>query len=344
MPVNFPVVRLSDISHRPAFMQKWERLRHREAHWFSQMVAEFIAVFVYVYCGVGANVAFIVGTILGQPGLGSLFNVGFAYAMGITLAVTLCFATSGGHFNPSVTISMIIFKKFPAIRGLRYIFAQILGAYVACFFVYVQWGTFIADCIEVLKLKGEYDTVMFTSSGPAGAFALYGTPGGSLGRMFLNEFVNSFIIALAIWGALDPTNHMIPPAAGPWLIGLVYATVIWGFSPATLAANTARDLGGRFMAMTIWGTEAAGGRYAAIAALTNIPATVFAAFVYEMFLGSHTRILTPSAYHFYAAYKKYHDDNGIKIPGFGEDDEHANVTIGRTSSYEKAQDDQISRV
>jgi hypothetical protein len=41
--------------------------------------------------------------------------------------------------------------------------------------------------------------------------------------------------------------------------------------------------------MTIWGFKASGGRYAAIAALGNIPATLFAALVSELFLGSSTR-------------------------------------------------------
>lgn len=56
-----------------------------------------------------------------------------------------------------------------------------------------------------------------------------------------------------------------------------------------VAANTARDLGGRLMAMTIWGRKAAGGSYSAIAALTNIPATILAFFIYDTFLSSSSR-------------------------------------------------------
>ena len=48
-----------------------------------------------------------------------------------------------------------------------------------------------------------------------------------------------------------------------------------------MAANTARDVGGRLAAIAIWGTRASGGRYAAIAALTNILATVAAYAFYE---------------------------------------------------------------
>lgn len=85
---------------------------------------------------------------------------------------------------------------------------------------------------------------------------------------------------------------------------------IWGYSPVgrkffsltnylsqreltfdvlsiTVAANPARDIGGRLMAMTIWGLPASGGRYAAIAGLTAFPATLLAFVVYEfMFVDS----------------------------------------------------------
>jgi hypothetical protein len=56
-----------------------------------------------------------------------------------------------------------------------------------------------------------------------------------------------------------------------------------------VAANTARDVGGRLAAIAIWGTRANGGRYAAIAALTNIPATVSAYAFYEFFLKDSSR-------------------------------------------------------
>ena len=56
-----------------------------------------------------------------------------------------------------------------------------------------------------------------------------------------------------------------------------------------VAANTARDVGGRLVAIAIWGTRANGGRYAAIAALTNIVATVAAYAFYEFVLRDSSR-------------------------------------------------------
>lgn len=65
--------------------------------------------------------------------------------------------------------------------------------------------------------------------------------------------------------------------------------VVWGYSPIGLAANSARDLGGRFAALALFGKAASGGNYAALSALTNIPATLLAGVFYELVFNDSTR-------------------------------------------------------
>jgi len=110
----------------------------------------------------------------------------------------------------------------------------------------------------------------------------------------MNEFVNCTIVAIVIWAALDPTNYLIPPAMGPPIIAFGYGAVIWGFGTAGLALNTARDIGARLMVITFWGLPAVGGRYAIIAALTNIPATLLGACIYEFLLADSDRAIPAS--------------------------------------------------
>lgn len=305
-------VHLRDLEPPPRFVASWERLKYKEAHWLVEMFAEMVGVFLYVYAGLGSTAAFIVGTITAQSGIGSLFTIGFAYAIGIVLAISLCAATSGGHFSPSVTITLSLFRGFPKRKAVRYIIAQILGSYLTCLIVYVQWKDLLVTAEGVLKEKGLYDTVMFTNVGPAGIFALYVLPGTNLHRVLLNEFVTDFALGLAICGCLDPTNYFIPPAVAPWLIGFTYSMAIWGYAPTAIAANTARDLGGRLMVLSIWGMQASGGAYAAIAALTNIPATILAFVVYDLFLGSTSRTLTPYHLEFLRARVQYYDENRLQ--------------------------------
>ena len=57
----------------------------------------------------------------------------------------------------------------------------------------------------------------------------------------------------------------------------------------SVAANAARDVGGRLAVVTLWGTKAGGGSYAALAALTNIPATLIGAILYEFVFADSSR-------------------------------------------------------
>ncbi|OJA07799.1 hypothetical protein AZE42_03413 [Rhizopogon vesiculosus] len=339
MTLSATHLRLSDVEPKPRWMTSWEKLKHKEAHWFVEMVAEMacLGVFLYVYA--------------------ALFTIGFAYATGVTFAISLCAATSGGHFNPSVTITFVVFRGFPKRKAARfvaivstkhidvtnaqarYIFAQILGAYITCMIVYVQWKDLLVIAENILIEKGLYDTVMFSSGGPAGVFGFYAAPSMNLLRVLLNEFVTDFVIGLVIWGCLDPTNHMIPPSAAPILIGLAFGLAGWSYSPVGVATNTARDLGGRLAAMTVWGLNAVGGRYAAIAALGNIPAMLCAALTYELFLGSTTRTLTPNHVHFLRAHKQYYEDNNLAPYGYleGLDPQRNRSASLQSNLYEKSQ-------
>ncbi|KAI0356340.1 aquaporin-like protein [Trametes cingulata] len=319
------LVHLADIKPRTNAYIAWERRRHRQAHWLVECIAEFMGVFFYVYAGVGSAASYLLSNVAELNGLGSLFQIGTAYALGILFALVVCAPTSGGHFNPAVTIAFTILKRCPPKKALRYIIAQILGSYVACLLIYVQWRDLImVRATEILQAAGKLDAVMFTANGPAGVFALYAAPGMNLGRIFLNEFVCDFMIGLVIWACLDPTNFSAPPVAAPWIVSFVYAVMVWGYSPVGVATNAARDVGARLMAITIWGLDAGGGKYAAIAALTNIPATLLAVAFYEFILADSSRVITPAHADFLAGHLAHEEHSqgvirdGSLSPGLDE--------------------------
>ncbi|KAI0633651.1 aquaporin-like protein [Trametes polyzona] len=308
-------VHLADIKPRPNAYIAWERRRHRQAHWLVECLAEFMGVFFYVYAGVGSTATFLLSSVAQMNGLGSLFQIGTAYALGILFALIVCAPTSGGHFNPAVTIAFTLLKRCTWKKALRYIVAQILGAYIACLLIYVQWKDLIGEVTLLLEEAGKLDAVMFTSNGPAGVFALYVPHGTNLGRVFLNEFVCDFVIGLVIWACLDPTNFSASPVAAPWIVSFVYAVMVWGYSPVGVATNAARDVGSRLMAMTIWGTAASGGSYAAIAALTNIPATLLAVVFYEFVLADSSRVITPAHADFLAGHLAHEEHSQGVVRG-----------------------------
>jgi len=88
-------------------------------------------------------------------------------------------------------------------------------------------------------------------------------------------------------------------------VALAYAVAIWGYSFPGVALNSARDIGGRLAALTIYGIPAAGGKYAAIAALTNIPAMLLGVSIYEIFMVDSDRVM-PMAQREYLNVHKNH--------------------------------------
>ncbi|TFK40350.1 putative aquaporin 2 [Crucibulum laeve] len=295
-----PVVRKRDIMPRNRIFTAWERQRNRsEVHWMAEMFAEMLGVFFYVYAGVSSTAGFVVGNIIQQP-LSSLQQIGFAYAFGVLFAIGIAGATSGGHFSPCITIVHVLFNGFPRMKAVRYIVAQILGAYIACALIYNQWKEFIVVAEEALVTAKTFDALMYTPNGPAGIFGLYLPVGQTLGRAFLNEAAVVFFVGIITWACMDPSNYMVPPVMAQFFVSMAYGVAIWGFAVPGIALNTARDVGGRLFSMTIWGMPATGGKYAAIAALTNIIVTIFAVVVYEIFLADSDRVVPPASLDYFA--------------------------------------------
>ncbi|KZT50765.1 aquaporin-like protein [Calocera cornea HHB12733] len=295
------LVFLRDLAPISARTARWERIRYRDAHLLVQCFAEAMGAFLYCFCGIGSQAANTLGTLSKVEGVGSVLQIGFAYSVGIMLAITIAAPTSGGHFNPCVTIANVVFRGFPIRKAPFFILAQIFGAFVACMVIYLQYRDVILELEAGLAAVGALDSVNFTQQGPAGIFGLYVPATSNLGIVFWNEFSCDFILGLAIWACIDPTNFFAPPASVPFIIGVTYATIIWGFSPVGLAANSARDIGARIMVLCIWGTKASGGAYAAIAALTNIPAMLLAAAVYDYILRDTDRVVPCAQREFHAA-------------------------------------------
>jgi hypothetical protein len=85
---------------------------------------------------------------------------------------------------------------------------------------------------------------------------------------------------MVIWSVLDPANPFVVPASAPFIIGLAFGNMVWGFANITIATNTARDLGTRIVAAIFFGGDAFQG-WSAIYILGNIPAVMLGTLIYE---------------------------------------------------------------
>ena len=137
------------------------------------LVAEFLGTYILVFAGTGAMA---IGAITGEPG-----HVGIALTFGfVIVALIYSFAhVSGAHFNPAVSIAFALMGEFDRAKVLPYIAAQVLGAILASYSLY-------------LLLFENIDTM-------AQAAYLGATlPSGSVVQSFGFELILTFILMLVI--------------------------------------------------------------------------------------------------------------------------------------------------
>ena len=95
-------------------------------------VAEFIGTFVLVFCTTGAI------TVSSETG-GLISHGQIAIIVGLSVMTMILFfnKVSGAHINPAVTIGLALSKKLSSKKVLPYIIAQIAGALLGSFLVFL---------------------------------------------------------------------------------------------------------------------------------------------------------------------------------------------------------------
>jgi aquaporin Z len=188
-----------------------------------KLSAEFFGTFWLVFGGCGSAVL-----AAAFPELGIGF-AGVSLAFGLTV-LTMAYAVggiSGGHFNPAVSVGLMVGGRFAAKDLLPYIIAQVLGAIAASFTLYI-----------IASGKADFST--------AGGFASNGfgarSPGGySMIACLIAEVVLTFFFLLIILGA---TDKRAPAGFAPIAIGLALTLIHLVSIPVTnTSVNPARSTG-----------------------------------------------------------------------------------------------------
>ncbi len=186
--------------------------------------AEFLGTFWLVFGGCGSAVL-----AAGFPKLGIAF-AGVALAFGLTV-LSMAFAVghiSGGHFNPAVTVGLFIGKRFPAAEVVPYIIAQVIGAIVASFVLYI-----IASGSQDFSIAGG-----FASNG----FGPHSPGGYSLIACLVAEIVLTAFFLIVIMGSTDKRG--VPAGFAPIAIGLALTLIHLISIPVTnTSVNPARSTG-----------------------------------------------------------------------------------------------------
>lgn len=170
-----------------------------------------------------------------SPELGIGF-VGVSIAFGLTV-LTAAYALghiSGGHFNPAVSLGLWAGGRFEAKELLPYIVAQVLGAVVAAWILY----------LIVQGQAGFSGTGGFASNG----FGELSPGQYSLVSALIIEIVLTAFFLIIILGA---TDQRAPAGFAPIAIGLALTLIHLISIPVTnTSVNPARSTGVAFFAET----------------------------------------------------------------------------------------------
>lgn len=201
--------------------------------------AEFLGTMLLILLGNG-----VVANVLldGTKGHGSGWIViTTGWAMAVFVGVVVAAPFSGAHLNPAVSISLAITGKFAWIDVPLYVLAQLLGAIVGAFLVWLSHKDhFAATHNPVAKLA-------CFSTGPAIRKPL---------SNLISEAIGTFVLVFTVLFMVGPSLKMsgadevalglgsigaLPVALLVWVIGLSLG------GTTGYAINPARDLGPRIM-------------------------------------------------------------------------------------------------
>ncbi|MCJ2023654.1 aquaporin Z [Methylobacterium sp. J-067] len=222
-------------------------------------IAEFIGTFVLVFCGCGSAV--LMADHIGYAG------VALSFGSVLMAMISALGPISGYHLNPAVTLSLTLSRKFDAARLPGYMAAQVLGAVVAAYVLYV-----------VAQGRPGFDVALgFASNGYDAR-----SPGHyNMAAAFIVEFVLTALLVLTILGA---TDLKAPVGFAGLAIGVSLTVIHLVSIPVTnTSVNPARSIGPAlfvgwdavgqlwlFIVAPLLGGAAAAGLYATMRALDPV--------------------------------------------------------------------------
>jgi aquaporin Z len=192
--------------------------------------AEFLGTFWLTLGGCGSAVL-----AAAFPGVGiGLLGVSLAFGLTVVTGAYAFGPISGGHFNPAVSIGLVVGKRFPAAELPGYIIAQVLGAVAAAALLYA-----------IVSGKTGFAGVGGFASNGYGA----NSPGGfSMVSVLICEVVMTAIFLIVILGA---TAKRAAGSFGGLTIGLCLTLIhLVSIPVSNTSVNPARSTGPALFAQT----------------------------------------------------------------------------------------------
>jgi glycerol uptake facilitator protein len=190
---------------------------------------ELIGTMVLITLGGGVVANVVLNKTKGNNG--GWIVITFGWAMAVFSGVIISAPYSGAHLNPAVTLALVMVGKFGAAKAISYVGAQLLGAMIGAFLVWIAYRKHF----EASSNTDDIQAVFCTAPNIRSYF-----------DNFLTEVLGTFILILAVL-------YMASPDVGLGAINAIpvaFVVLALGLSlggPTGYAINPARDLGPRIV-------------------------------------------------------------------------------------------------
>jgi glycerol uptake facilitator protein len=178
----------------------------------------------------------------------------------VAFAVYVAGGVTGAHINPAVTLALAARRDFPWSKVPGYVAAQMVGAFLGAFLVYIVYKGAIDSYEHANHItRGQANSVPTYS-----IFATF--PAKYLGNWvgpLVDQVVGTAFLVAFVFACVDEINQPVRANLAPIAIGFVVVAVGISFGAnAGYAINPARDLGPRIFALIAgWGKVAFPGDY-----------------------------------------------------------------------------------
>jgi len=213
-----------------------------------ELLGEGIGTFILVFIGCGA-----VATSVLFSSHSGLFQIAILWGIGVMLAIYISRHLSCAHFNPAVSIAMVIAGRMRLRKLPFYLLGQFMGAFMAAVVLYTLFSESISS-FEILNhiergsegskitamIFGDYYSNVSVSN--QASIGMY--------TAFKAELVGTFLFVFFIFSLTEGCNVGRPDDSfTPVFIGLSVTSIIAVIAPLTQAGlNPARDLAPRLLA------------------------------------------------------------------------------------------------
>ncbi len=248
-----------------------------------ELIGEVFGTFVLILLGDGvvANVG--LAPRLAAPAYNwNTITIGWAFA--VIVAVYISAGVSGAHLNPAVTIGLAAKRGFPWAKVVPYWIAQIIGAFLGAFAVYLIYR----DGLTTAGMPNVWAT------GPGSIFdtAFWGGAAGtstghySMSTAIIAELFGTMVLMWGILASGDSKNTGLMHNLGPFLVGgTVLAVGLSLGGPSGYSINPARDFGPRLFGALVGTKDLFSGLYWLVPpVLAPLVGGVLGVFTYDWFV------------------------------------------------------------